>query len=77
MFKLLTVKSTPSLCSQSTLGYIKTFRKTKAWLLSILTLVITFKMFDKNWREDTVVSVRAAGRILVARGKSRSSLGSP
>ena len=59
MFKLLTVKSTPRLCSQSTLGYvIKTFRKTKAWLLSILTLVITLKMFDKNWREDTAVSVQ-------------------
>ena len=69
MFKLLTVKSTPRLCSQSTLGYIKTFRKTKAWLLSILTLVITFKMFDKIWREDTAVSVRDAERIRGARGK--------
>ena len=72
MFKLLTVKSTPRLCSQSTLGYTKSFRKTKAWLLSILTLV---KMFDKNWREDTVVSVRAAERIRGARDKS--SLGPP
>jgi hypothetical protein len=75
MFKLLTVKSTPRLCSQSTLGYTKSFRKTKAWLLSIRTLVITFKMFDKNWREDTVVSVRVAEKIRGARGKS--SLGPP
>jgi hypothetical protein len=56
MFKLLTRLKVP-------LGsaHIKTFRrtsKTKAWLLSILTLVITFKMFDKNWREDTAVSVQ-------------------
>ena len=42
----------------STLRYIKSFRKTKAWLLSMLALVITFKMFDKNWREDTVISVQ-------------------
>jgi hypothetical protein len=58
MFKLLTVKSTHRLCSQSTLGYIKSFRKTKAWLLSILTLVITFEMFDKNGEKTLAVSVQ-------------------